>query len=93
MSQHIAGDDPNLSLQEFLDFQDFLSCLTKHVFVLFIKTLYKYMFKIYINYEMSYRCVILSQYAQLVLNSAREKRDMEQRHAAVKKKVVTHRLM
>ena len=31
--------------------------------------------------------VSVQQHTQFVLNAAREKRDMEQRHAAVKKKV------
>uniref|UniRef100_A0A668A0S1 Arf-GAP with coiled-coil, ANK repeat and PH domain-containing protein n=1 Tax=Myripristis murdjan TaxID=586833 RepID=A0A668A0S1_9TELE len=35
-----------------------------------------------------YRHRLSEQHTQLVLNSAREKRDMEQRHAAIKKKVI-----
>ncbi|XP_076015951.1 arf-GAP with coiled-coil, ANK repeat and PH domain-containing protein 1 [Genypterus blacodes] len=35
-----------------------------------------------------YRRTLTNEHAQLVLNSAREKRDMEQRHAAIKKKDV-----
>ncbi|XP_057183927.1 arf-GAP with coiled-coil, ANK repeat and PH domain-containing protein 1 isoform X1 [Triplophysa rosa] len=38
----------------------------------------------------NYRKQLKDEYTQLVLNSAREKRDMEQRHAAVKKKDVTY---
>uniref|UniRef100_A0A8C6THL9 Arf-GAP with coiled-coil, ANK repeat and PH domain-containing protein n=1 Tax=Neogobius melanostomus TaxID=47308 RepID=A0A8C6THL9_9GOBI len=35
-----------------------------------------------------YRQKLSDEYTQFVLNSAREKRDMEQRHAAIKKKVI-----
>ncbi|XP_051982734.1 arf-GAP with coiled-coil, ANK repeat and PH domain-containing protein 1 [Xyrauchen texanus] len=38
----------------------------------------------------NYRKQLSDEYTQLVLNSAREKRDMEQRHAAVKKKDVSY---
>uniref|UniRef100_A0A671PD96 Arf-GAP with coiled-coil, ANK repeat and PH domain-containing protein n=1 Tax=Sinocyclocheilus anshuiensis TaxID=1608454 RepID=A0A671PD96_9TELE len=38
----------------------------------------------------SYRKQLSEEYTQLVLNSAREKRDMEQRHGAVKKKDVSY---
>lgn len=38
-------------------------------------------------WRMTSASVSVQQHTQFVLNAAREKRDMEQRHAAVKKKV------